>query len=374
MLAAILRFVPYIGALISAIFPLVLAAAVGPDWSMVVWTAALFIIVEPLVGHVVEPHLTGQSTGLSPVAVVTSAAFWTWLWGPIGLVLATPLTMCLVVLGKHVDRLKFLDIMLGDEPALKPEELTYQRMLAGDPVEAAEQARQILKERPLIEYYQGVLIEALKLAQADADRGLLDEERKQRIRDVVAEILDDLEEHDDVPLIPDANEVGTPLLFDIKDDKATVTITDVPDPSLIKKRILCIPGRDLLGEAFALIIVQLVSREGIPASAEHSDALSRSRIDSLDIQDVELICLCFVGDATAAQVSYAARRLRRKMPKAFVMVAMIGTTGDLNEDFKSSAGIEAVQHTLVGARDEILRMVRSNSGITPDRAALPRVG
>jgi predicted PurR-regulated permease PerM len=361
MLAAILRFVPYIGAVISAIFPLILAAAVGPDWSMVAWTAILFVVVEPLVGHVVEPHLTGQSTGLSPVAVVTAAAFWTWLWGPIGLVLATPLTMCMVVLGKHVDRLKFLDIMLGDEPALRPEELTYQRMLAGDPIEAAEQAHQILREVPLIAYYQDVLMEALKLAQADADRGLLDEERKQRIRDVVAEILDDLEDHEDKPqLSPDANEVATPLLLEIKDDQATIAITDVPDRQPITKRVLCMPGRDLLGEAFALIIAQLISREGIPARAEQSDALSRSRIANLDTQDVELICLCFVGDATAAQVRYAARRLRRKMPKAFVVVALIGSSGDLNEDFISSAGIESLQHTLVGTRDEILKMIGSS--------------
>src|SRR5215213_5292656 len=159
MLAMILRFVPYIGALISAIFPLILAAAVGPDWSMAIWTAALFLIVEPITGHVIEPMLAGQSTGLSPVAVVTSAAFWTWLWGPIGLVLATPLTMCMVVLGKHVPHLKFFDILLGDEPALRPEQLTYQRMLAGDPVEAVEQAQAYLKNEPLLAYYENILIE-----------------------------------------------------------------------------------------------------------------------------------------------------------------------------------------------------------------------
>ena len=141
MLAMIMRFVPYIGAVISAIFPLILAAAVGPDWNMVLWTAGLFLVVEPIVGHVVEPMLYGHSTGLSPVAVITSATFWTWLWGPIGLVLATPLTMSLVVLGRHVDRLKFLDVMFGDQPALKPEELIYQRLLAGDPVEAANKHR-----------------------------------------------------------------------------------------------------------------------------------------------------------------------------------------------------------------------------------------
>src|ERR1700719_3322601 len=183
ILAMILRFVPYIGAAISAIFPLVLAAAVGPDWTMVLWTAALFLIAEPLVGHVIEPLLTGHSTGLSPVAVIASATFWAWLWGPVGLILATPLTVCLVVLGRHVDQLKFLDVMFGDQPALSPAELVYQRVLARDPVEAAEQAQKYLKEKPLLAYYQEVLIEGLKLAQADAERGALDHERMLHIRD-----------------------------------------------------------------------------------------------------------------------------------------------------------------------------------------------
>jgi hypothetical protein len=129
ILAAVLRFVPYIGAVISAVFPLTLAAAVDPGWSMLLWTAALFLVVEPVVGHVIEPLLYGHGTGLSPVAVVASATFWTVLWGPVGLVLATPLTICLVVLGRHVERLEFLDVMFGDRPALSSSELFYQRML-----------------------------------------------------------------------------------------------------------------------------------------------------------------------------------------------------------------------------------------------------
>jgi predicted PurR-regulated permease PerM len=197
LLAMILRFVPYIGAVISAIFPLVLAAAVGPSWTMVLWTAALFLIVEPIAGQVVEPLVYGHSAGLSPVAVIVSATFWTWLWGPIGLILATPLTICLVVLGRHVDRLKFLDIMFGDEPPLKPAELIYQRMLARDPVEAAEQAQSFLRERPLTAFYDEVMLEGLHLAQRDADRGLLDDERTLQIRDAVAEIIDDLSAHQD---------------------------------------------------------------------------------------------------------------------------------------------------------------------------------
>ena len=183
ILAAVLRFVPYIGAVISAVFPLTLAAAVDPGWSMLLWTAALFLVVEPVVGHVIEPLLYGHSTGLSPVAVVASATFWTALWGPVGLVLATPLTICLVVLGRHVERFEFLDVMFGDRPALSPPELFYQRMLAEDPAEAVDKAEEFLKERPLSIYYDEVALPGLKLAQNDIARGALDRAQSEKIKD-----------------------------------------------------------------------------------------------------------------------------------------------------------------------------------------------
>jgi predicted PurR-regulated permease PerM len=197
ILAAILRFVPYIGALISAVFPLVLAAAVDPGWTMLLWTAALFLAVEPIVGHVIEPMLYGHSTGLSPIAVVLSATFWTSLWGPIGLVLATPLTICLVVLGRHVERLQFLDVMFGDRPALSPPEIFYQRMLAGDPTEALDKAEEFLKERPLSTYYDDVALKGLKLAAADVARGSLDAAVTEKIKAVTKELVDDLDDQDD---------------------------------------------------------------------------------------------------------------------------------------------------------------------------------
>ena len=213
MLAMIMRFVPYIGALISAVFPVVLAAAVGPGWTMVLMTGALFLIAESVVGQAIEPLIYGHSTGLSPVAVITAATFWTWLWGPIGLILATPLTMCLVVLGRHVDQLKFLDVMFGDEPPLTPAELIYQRMLARDPVEAADQARVFLREKPLTAYYDEILLEGLRLAQADAQRGSLDEDQMRRVRDAVADIIDDLATHTDVDNASTSSAEGeSPLL------------------------------------------------------------------------------------------------------------------------------------------------------------------
>src|SRR6478752_4563556 len=197
ILAGVLRFVPYIGAAIAAAFPLALALAVDPTWTMLLWTVALFVVVEPVVGHVIEPMVYGHSTGLSPVAVVASATFWTALWGPIGLVLATPLTVCLVVLGRHVERLEFLDVMFGDRPALSPPEIFYQRMLAGDPSEAAEKAEEFLKERSLATYYDEVALKGLQLAQIDAARGALDQARLTKIRDAVREFASDLADQDD---------------------------------------------------------------------------------------------------------------------------------------------------------------------------------
>lgn len=208
LVAMIMRFVPYIGALISAVFPLILAAAVGSGWHMLILTAALFVVLELLAGQVLEPLIFGHSSGLSPVAIILSASFWTWLWGPVGLVLATPLTICLVVLGRHVDRLKFLDVMLGDRPPLTPPQLAYQRMLAGDPVEAVEQAHEYLNDASLENYYDAILLKGLRLAEADRQLGHLDEDRLNRVVSTVEELVAELEAHHDAT----ATEPGSPDL------------------------------------------------------------------------------------------------------------------------------------------------------------------
>jgi predicted PurR-regulated permease PerM len=161
MLSALLRFVPYIGAFISAGLPIALAAAVEPGWSLAIWTAVLYLLAELLVGQAVEPMLYGHSTGLSPLAVVVAAIFWTWLWGPIGLILSMPLTLCLVVLGRYVDRLEFLDVLLGNRPALTPVERFYQRILAGDADEAQDHAELLLKDRSLSSYYDEVALKGM---------------------------------------------------------------------------------------------------------------------------------------------------------------------------------------------------------------------
>ena len=153
-LATVLRFIPYLGPVIGALFPIALSFAVAPGWTLPLLTVALFVVLELFSNNVLEPWLYGASTGLSPVAVLVAAVFWTMLWGPLGLLMSTPLTVCLVVLGRHVPQLGFFDVLLGDEPALSPEVKFYQRLLARDPEEATELAEEYLEDGSLDKLYE----------------------------------------------------------------------------------------------------------------------------------------------------------------------------------------------------------------------------
>jgi predicted PurR-regulated permease PerM len=329
ILAAVLRFVPYIGAVIAAAFPLALAVAVDPGWSMLLWTLALFLIVEPVVGHVIEPMVYGHSTGLSPVAVVASATFWTALWGPIGLVLATPLTVCLVVLGRHVERLEFLDVMFGDRPALSPPEIFYQRMLAGDPTEAAEKAEQFLKERSLASYYDEVALKGLQLAQVDAERGALDPERLTKIRDAVSEFASDVSDQDDRPPAK-VNNSTTDAEASSAVDSVAESEADENLPIISKEGlppewqgehpVLCVAGRSLIDEAAAIMLAQLSTAHGLAARVEGAEALSTTNVFRLETTGVAIVCLVYLDSSGPAHMRYSVRRLRRKLPKATIIL------------------------------------------------------
>jgi predicted PurR-regulated permease PerM len=328
ILATVLRFVPYIGAVIAAAFPLTLAVAVDPGWSMLLWTLALFLVVEPVVGQVVEPMVYGHSTGLSPVAVVASATFWTALWGPIGLVLATPLTVCLVVLGRHVERLEFLDVMFGDRPALSPPEIFYQRMLAGDPTEAAEKAEQFLKERSLASYYDEVALRGLQLAQADAERGALDPERLTKIRDAVSEFASDVSDQDDRPpakenLTTDAE--ASSAVESVSEDAVYENLPilskeNLPPEWQGEHPVLCVAGRSLIDEAAAIMLAQLSTAHGLAARVEGAEALSTTNVFRLETTGVAIVCLVYLDATGPAHMRYSLRRLRRKLPKATIIL------------------------------------------------------
>ena len=358
LVAMILRFVPYIGAFISAIFPLILAAAVGSGWEMLLLTMALFVALELLASQVLEPVIFGHSSGLSPVAIIVAASFWTWLWGPVGLVLATPLTICLVVVGRHVDRLQFLDIMLGDQPALTPSQLVYQRLLAGDPIEAAEQAGEYLKTAPLENYYDSVLTGGLGLAAADNRLGHLDAERLDRITATVRELVDDLDGHEDVQVVeaPSSN-TNSPLatLVDAESDEDE---TRTPGVWQAPRSILCVPGFSKLDEAAAIVLAQLLRRRGYGASAEQYDAMSVAKFFSLDLTETEFVCICYADRPSNAKLHYAVRRLTKKTKSAYVMALFLGPAA---EELEKVPGLSATTKTFATALDAVEQKAREAS-------------
>ncbi len=299
IIAMLLRFLPYIGSPLAAVLPLLLAAATSPGWASVIWTAILFGVGEAVMGQVVEPLVYGRSTGLSPFAVVVAATFWTWLWGPIGLILSTPLTLCFMVLGRHVDRLEFLDILLGDRPALQPDESFYQRMLAGDPDEAGEQAEQFMKEAPLYKYYDEVAVPGLRRATIDAGRGALGAEQLERVLESAYTLIEDLADE----AKPDATAADA-----TRGDHGTV---------------LCVAGRGPLDEAAARMLVQLLGERGIEAHAVPYRAISRSELPTLQTHGTPMLCLCYLDlEGGISHVRYLLRRLRRVLPGLPMLVGI----------------------------------------------------
>ena len=306
LLAMILRFVPYIGAVLAAALPIALAAAVGDGWTMTIWTVALFAIVEPLTGQVVEPLVCGRSAGLSPVAIVVAASFWTWLWGPLGLLLSTPLTLCLVVLARHVDRLQFIDVMLGDQPALTPPQAAYQRMLTGDPMEAIEQARAFLKEGTVADYHEKILLGALRLAQADAELGRLDDVRLENIFKAVSEIIEDLAEHGN-DATAEAKAKARPSA-----NGKVVTLTGAG----FGKPVFCIPGLGRLDDCAVLVVADSLRRAGI-------DARVSGATTAIEDGEAASICICYLENVSKARTDYAVRRLSRRAHSARIVICLL---------------------------------------------------
>ena len=323
MLAMLLRFVPYIGPIIAALFPLALSVAVDPGWTMLAWTAALFVTVELIINNLVEPWLYGSSTGLSALAIILAATFWTWLWGPIGLLLSTPLTSCVVVLGRHVPQLQFLDIAFGNRPVLAPEERFYQRMLAGNPVEAAHHAEEFLKEKPLSAYYDEVAIRGLALAQYDFQDGALDEGRTTTIKETIDELVDDLSDHDDLQPTAKQDNAEEPV-----SDRPRVLDPETHAPGWRDRPVLCVSSRGDLDEAAAVLLAQLLEKHGIGARVLSCRATAPERLRSLDTTGVAMVCVSYLDSQGLTHARYLVRRLRRKLPQAKILVGFWTMTAE----------------------------------------------
>lgn len=326
ILAGVLRFVPYIGALLGAALPLIVAAGADPGWSTMLMVAALFFVLEPVIGYVIEPLLYGHSTGLSPLSVVLAAVFWTWIWGPVGLVLSMPLTLLLVVLGRHIPSLEFLDVLLGDRPALTPVESFYQRMLAEDPDEALDQAEGQLAERSLTAYYDEVALAALKLAAADVERGAITRDRATRVVDSMLVLVGELHGQEDTASATKAREgrlnplVGEGVGFE---ETAAATLPAAPAQWKADGSILCIAGRGVLDDAVTAMLEQLLAKRGFGAKRVSHDVGSRANIDRLDATGTRLVCISYLEiGGSPSHLRYLVRRIRSRVGNVPILVGL----------------------------------------------------
>ncbi len=366
-LAAVLRFVPYIGSLIAAALPVLVAAAIDPGWATAIWTAALIIGLELLVGQVVEPMVYGHTSGLSPLAVVLAATLWTALWGPIGLLLATPLTICLVVLGRHVDQLEFLDVMLGNSPSLTPAQNFYQRLLARDAEEAAEQAENFMKDQTLAVYYDEVALKGLELAQEDLSRGSLDDAKVTEIFTAVEALVDDLSDHHDAVDGEDraADAAGVVAIPDNDDQPPAKPSFLMVAPGQPEKVVLCVGGRSALDDAASLLLAQLLQRQGLTAQVAGHDTLSVAGVARLDPTRIGIICLSYLDLSSVAHLRFAVRRLRRRVPQAKVLAGCWGREPIAAEETAKAAKADFAATSL---RAAVEICAPSRSGMAAERA------
>jgi predicted PurR-regulated permease PerM len=340
LIGMMFRFVPYVGVPVAAAIPVALAFAIDPDWWKVAFTVGLYIAIEPVLGQAVEPIVYGRSIGLSATAVVVAATFWTWVWGPVGLLLSTPLTMCLVVIGRHVDQLRFLDVLLGDRPPLAMEEGLYLRMLGGDPDEAAHQAEAFLEKNSLSAYYDEVVVKALVMAQADARHGTLDRDRRHIIRMAVEGLMQNLSERGDdtKPMGPKGQ-------------------TEAPSAEVWPENaVLCVAGPGPLDEVAALLLADLLGKHGISVRViSHADALPVN-IERLDKTGVRLIAVCYLEPANFTNARYLVRRLGRHFPQAKLLLNFwgFGTDDSRYLDAIEATGCELIATTLREALERIL--------------------
>ena len=284
MMATVLRFIPFLGPVIAASFPILLSFAVDTGWTLPLLCIGLFVAVELFSNNVVEPWLYGSATGLSSLAIIVAAVFWTTLWGPVGLLLATPLTVCLVVLGRHVPQLHFLEVMLGDRQVLPDEARVYQRLLARDPIEAGELAEERLAESSLPEVGNALLLPALSLAEQDRQRGRLTPDGQQAVAEGMATLLEELMETPP-PIVGAGIGAEAPL-------------------------ILCIGARNSLDEAAAGLLAHALRPRGVRADVIPCEKVSARAIASLGTAGISAVALSYLNPSALPHARRIVRRLR----------------------------------------------------------------
>jgi predicted PurR-regulated permease PerM len=321
VIVAILRFIPYLGPPVGALMPLLLSVAIFPGWDHTLITLAFFVTIELVVSNFIEPVLYGDHTGLSPFAILLAATFWTVLWGPIGLLLSTPLTVCLVTLGRHIPRLAFLHVLLGDEPALTADTHYYQRLLAMDHEEAKEVLEARLKDSTLEQLYETVLIPSLSLVERDRRRDELDESAEQFICQSTRDVIEDL--YDDVR---DTERQSEALAGAKEAPSAPANAADTANASAIK--IVCIPVRDELDEIVATMLAQVLERAGYQAQVIAAGAVD-DLLAEASRSGTDVICLSGLSPFVISRARLLYAKLHAQFPQALIVVGLWSLSGDL---------------------------------------------
>ncbi len=336
-LATVLRFIPYIGPWIAASFPILLSLAVAPDWWAPLYTLGLFVFIELISNNVMEPWLYGSSTGVSPIALIVAALFWTFLWGPVGLVLATPLTVCLVVMGRHIPKLAFLSIVLSDEQALTPaEECYYQLQRSGDNA-ALDLVETYLKSHQPAELFDSVLIPMITTAETDKRSGLLEPTQLQVVRAGLHDIMEELE----IRLDPES-----PISIDNKDFT-----------------VACVPAKSSRDELVGEMMMQLLNRGGIAGRNASSKMVAGERVQWVAEKTPDVICISALSPTTAIHARYLCAKLRLRMPDTRIIVGLWGGESIPAEtvEILRNSGANETFNTLQGAFEYLVDLAPSSN-------------
>ena len=344
-LGALLRFVPYIGTWIAAAFPMAMAVAVFPGWKQCLFAFALFAVLELLVANVVEPWLYGSYTGISPLAILVAAVFWATLWGPVGLILSTPLTLCLILAGRYFPQLGFLEVLLGDEPVLRPEQMYYQRLLAMDQDEARNVAGDYLRDRTLDDFYQSVLIPALRLAEEDRHSDALGDRSSEFISQTTRELIDDLGERIVSPEVAESD----PALSDTTIETASV---------------VCVPARDEADELVGMMLAQLLRQKGFHRARSLTIGSVEEMLAQVGEGGFSIVCVSALPPFAVGQARSLCKHLRARFPEIAIVVGLWGFTGGVPraQERVGSACTDAVCTSL----SEAMLQIRTMAGSRPD--------
>lgn len=359
ILVGLLRFVPYVGVWIGASVPLLLSFALLPGYAAFFATLGLFIAMEIVISQFIEPVWYGATTGMSALAVLVAAVFWTWLWGPIGLLLSTPLTVCLVVIGKYVPQLRFLDIMLGDEPVLPPHIRLYQRLIAGDDEEASDLVHELPDEHTLECAYDQVLLPALALAEEDHHAGRIDEPRHQFVRQNLRDLVEELAEEEHARRTRQAASATEQRAKDqpAKPHKPEVRRA-VPNDCAVY--VACLPAKDEADEIVANMLRHLLEFRGYCATVVSVTSLAAEMVELISKQPADIVCVSALPPSAVAHSRYLCKRIYARLPEIGLIVGLWTARGDLEKARRRIACAENVglATTLAQAQHEIEQMAQ----------------